>query len=60
MPKATKGQVRGLAGAAGYLCSAQEELTEAGYSGWSAELQDLIEIITEEIGWLQAGEEAER
>ena len=44
---------QGLAGAAGHLCSAYEELKAAGYEGWSGELRMLIEIIDAEIEWLR-------
>jgi len=44
---------QGLAGAAGHLCSAYEELVAAGYDGWSRELRALIEIIDAEIDWLR-------
>jgi hypothetical protein len=46
-------KVQGLAAVSGYLCSACEELTAAGYRGWSSELEQLIEIIGMEIGWLE-------
>jgi len=46
-------RIQELSGAAGYLCSAAEELTAAGYEAWGNELKDLIEIIGAEIGLLQ-------
>lgn len=46
-------RTQGLAGAAGHLCLAYEELLAAGYGGWSAELRLLIEIIDAEIEWLR-------
>jgi hypothetical protein len=46
-------KTRGLADAAGYLCSAHDELAAAGYERWRDELRDLIDIITNEIGWLE-------
>jgi hypothetical protein len=48
--------IQGLAGAAGYLCSAFDELTAAGYEGWSDEVRLLIEIVAAEISWLQQHE----
>ena len=46
-------KTRGLADAAGYLCSAHDELAAAGYDRWRDELRDLIDIISHEIGWLE-------
>ena len=46
--------IQGLAGAAGYLCSAYDELSAAGYDDWSRELRQLIEIIGAEVACLQA------
>jgi hypothetical protein len=46
-------RIQELAGAAGYLCSAAEELSAAGYEGWGEELKGLIDIIAAEIGILQ-------
>ena len=46
-------RIQELSGAAGYLCSAAEELSAAGYEAWGKELKDLIEIIGAEIGLLQ-------
>jgi hypothetical protein len=43
-------KVQGLAGAAGHLCAACEELAAAGYEGWSREIKALIDIIDAEIG----------
>ena len=51
MPEARK--VQRLGGAAAHLCSAYEELVEAGYDGWSDELRTLIDIIDAEIEWLR-------
>lgn len=48
-----KKKTQGLAGAAGHLCAAHEELTAAGYDRWSSELRMLIEIIDAEIAWLR-------
>jgi len=42
-----------LACAASYLCSAHDELLSAGFSGWSTELQHLMEIISAEMAWLE-------
>ncbi|HEY3066282.1 MAG TPA: hypothetical protein VGL09_10860 [Methylomirabilota bacterium] len=53
MATANVGKTRGLADAAGYLCSAHDELAAAGYERWRDELRDLIEIISNEIGWLE-------
>lgn len=47
-------KIRGLAGAAGHLCSAQDELAAAGYKDWSKELRDLIDTIAAEIAWLES------
>jgi len=49
-----QGRIQELAGAAGYLCSAYEELSMAGYMGWSSELKALIDIIGAEIDWLSS------
>jgi hypothetical protein len=46
-------KAQGLAGAAGHLCAAYEELMAAGYDSWSSELRLLIEIIDAEIAWLR-------
>jgi hypothetical protein len=46
-------RIQELSGAAGYLCSAADELSAAGYEAWGKELKDLIEIIGAEIGLLQ-------
>lgn len=46
-------KAEGLAGAAGYLCSAYEELRAAGYQTWSDELRMLMEIIDAEIDWFR-------
>lgn len=46
-------RIQDLAGAAGYLCSAAEELSAAGYEAWGNELKGLIDIIGAEIGLLQ-------
>jgi hypothetical protein len=54
MPDETK--VQGLAGAAGYLCSALDELAAAGYDAWSEELKSLIDIVAAEISWLEQPE----
>jgi hypothetical protein len=54
MPNVSK--TRGLADAAGYLCSAYDELAAAGYDRWRDELRDLIDIISDEIGWLEDGD----
>lgn len=43
-----------LAGAAGDLYAAYEELTAAGYEGWSGEIRMLIDIIDAEIEWLRS------
>jgi len=45
--------IQGLAGAAGYLCSAYDELLAAGYDEWSRELRQLIDIIGAEVACLQ-------
>ena len=45
--------IQRVASAAGYLCSAEDELSAAGYDIWSRELRQLIDIITAELGWLQ-------
>jgi hypothetical protein len=42
-----------LAGAAGYLCCAQDELLGTGHAKWVNELRELIETITMEIAWLE-------
>jgi hypothetical protein len=47
-------KAQGLAGAAGHLCAAYEELAAAGYDGWSGELRMLIDIIDAEIEWLRS------
>jgi hypothetical protein len=54
MAMANVTKTRGLADAAGYLCSAHDELAAAGYDRWRDELRDLIDIISNEIGWLEA------
>ncbi len=51
MPAETKTQA--LAGVAGYLCAAHDELLSAGYEGWSAELRQLIDIVGIELDWLE-------
>jgi hypothetical protein len=48
--------IQGLAGAAGYLCSAFDELSATGYDAWSSELKQLIDIVAAEISWLQQRE----
>jgi hypothetical protein len=48
--------VQGLASAAGYLCSALDELSATGYDAWSSELKQLIDIVAAEISWLQQGD----
>lgn len=48
-----KRKIQGLAGAAGFLCSAEDELAAAGYVLWSRELRELIDIIAAELGWLE-------
>jgi hypothetical protein len=53
MATANVSKTRGLADAAGYLCSAHDELAAAGYDRWRDELRDLIDIISNEIGWLE-------
>ena len=50
-------KIRWLAGAAGYLCSAHDELDAAGYDHWSRALHELIETIAAEIAWLEDGRE---
>ena len=47
------GKIHELSGAAGYLCSAVDELSAAGYDVWGEQVTQLIEIIGAEIGWLQ-------
>ena len=42
-----------LARAAGYLCSAQDELAGTGYAEWAAALCHLLETINIELAWLQ-------
>jgi hypothetical protein len=42
-----------LASAAGYLCSAHDELLSAGYRLWGTELKQLIEIVAAEMAWLE-------
>jgi hypothetical protein len=51
----TRARVGYLAMAAGYLCSAYEELAAAGYDAWSNELRCLLDIVAAEMGWLQEG-----
>jgi hypothetical protein len=46
-------KIQKLACAAGYLCSAQEELMNSGYALWGTELGYLIEIIGAEMAWLE-------
>jgi hypothetical protein len=46
-------RIQELAGAAGYLCSAAEELSAAGYEVWGDELKALVDIIAAEISLLQ-------
>ena len=46
-------KIQALAGATGYLCSAYDELLNAGYKAWSAELKQLIEILGIELDWLE-------
>jgi hypothetical protein len=46
-------KIQALAGATGYLCSAYDELSSAGYKAWSAELKQLIEILGIELDWLE-------
>ena len=53
MAMANVSKTRGLADAAGYLCSAHDELAAAGYDRWRDELRNLIDIISDEIGWLE-------
>jgi hypothetical protein len=48
-----KRKIQGLAGAAGFLCAAEDELAAAGYELWSLELREMIDIIAEELGWLE-------
>lgn len=49
-------KIRELAGAAGYLCCAHDELVAAGYAEWVAELCDLIDSIAVEIRRLEGRE----
>lgn len=42
-----------LARAAGYLCSAHDELVRAGYAEWVDELCGLLETINMELTWLE-------
>ena len=46
-------KIQQLAYAAGCLCSAQDELLNAGYRFWGAELKQLIEIVAAEMAWLE-------
>src|SRR5437868_11764894 len=46
-------KIEALAGATGYLCSAYDELLNAGYKAWGAELKQLIEILGIELDWLE-------
>jgi len=46
-------KIQGLAGAAGFLCAAEDELAAAGYALWSQELREIIDIISAELGWLE-------
>lgn len=41
-----------IAAAAGHLCSAEDELSAAGYDLWSQELRHLIDIIAAELAWI--------
>ena len=51
-------RAQGLASAAAQLCAAHEELTAAGYDGWSGELKALMDIIDAEIEWLRGHDRA--
>jgi hypothetical protein len=46
-------KIQQLASAAGYLCSAHDELLTAGYGLWGTELRQLIEIVAAELAWLE-------
>jgi hypothetical protein len=52
---ADRHRISELAGAAGFLCSARDELAAAGYSSLVRQLRGLIEMITLEIAWLEHG-----